>query len=75
MEGKNNEVKGQNIEQFEIRLMSAMLFCFCHDPLTISRERSNFPRSFPLFSSNKRPRLDLPTSRTLNFFTGEKRER
>ena len=23
MEGKNNEVKGQNIEQFEIRLMSA----------------------------------------------------
>ena len=56
MEGKNNEVKGQNIEQFEIRLMSAMLFCFCHDPLTISRERSNFPRSFPLFSSNKRPR-------------------
>ena len=27
--------------------MSAMLFCFCHDPLTLSRERSNFPRSFP----------------------------
>ena len=53
--------------------MSAMLFYFCHDPLTISRERSNFPRA--LISSNKRPRLDLPTSRTLNFFTSEKRER
>ena len=52
MEGKNNEVKGQNLEQFEMRYtMSAILFCFCYDPLTISRERSNFPRSLPRISA------------------------